>query len=334
MPPNSLPCAVFPKSATGPLDTRSQALLRPHPRGPEKAKPLLGSTPCTSILDDPLVQWRLRRCRGEEPALDTPLVGRALLGSAAPQAALQGVPRGRSRDPPWTLQGAVPWESHDPEAPGPITRHFRRHQEASSPQAVSQEPWWQEPCWRSHDTHKAFWPMRSSSLDTLQGALYSRSRDSHEVPWQKSSSSCASLHVGAPPCGKQESQDPLRQEPFWGPHDGPWAQRRLPDWKLCDSQSALRPAREALPEPLHWGGRGLRSCDTCVGPQPIRSTACDALQGVPLQQPLGPQGSLQDPLLRILRCHRRTIRGRLRAIETLLECPPGHPQSIVGPIKK
>ncbi|XP_037982049.1 uncharacterized protein LOC119696404 isoform X3 [Motacilla alba alba] len=158
------------------LVQRSQALLRPRPRGPERAKPLLGSAPCSSTLEDPLVQWRLRRCRGEEPALDTPLVGRARLGSAAPRGSLQGAPPGKSRDSRGALQGAVPWQSRDPpEAPRPIGRRFCPHQGLSSPLPVSPEPLWQEPCWRPHDSHKTLWPTRSSSLDTLQGAGYSQS---------------------------------------------------------------------------------------------------------------------------------------------------------------
>ncbi|XP_063275862.1 uncharacterized protein LOC134562406 isoform X3 [Prinia subflava] len=249
-----------------------RALLRPRPRGPEKATPPLGPAPCSSMLDDPLVQWRLRRCRGEEPTLDTPVVSRALLGSAAPQGA---------------LQGAVPWESRDPpEAPWPITGHLRKHQGASSPQAVSQEPWGKEPCWKSHDTCKAPWPMRSSSLDTLQGALYSQSRDSHEASWQISSRCCASLHQGAPPCGKRESHEPLRQEPLWEPQDCLGALRCVPDWRPCDSQRALQLARESLPESLRLGWPGLRSRDRCEAPQPLRSSARDALQGALLQQPL------------------------------------------------
>ncbi|XP_050840207.1 translation initiation factor IF-2-like [Serinus canaria] len=151
-----------------------EALLRPRPRGPEGAKPLLASAACSSTLDDPLVQWRLRRCRGEEPALHTPLRGRALLDSAAPRDALREPPR-RSSDSPGTLQGAGPWQSHDPpEAPWPIGRHFCNHQGASSPQAVSPEPLWHHPRWRPHDSHKTLWPMRSSSLDTLKAALYSQ----------------------------------------------------------------------------------------------------------------------------------------------------------------
>lgn len=220
--------------------------------------------------------------------MDTPLVGRALPGSAPPQGALQRAPRGRSPDFPRALQGAAPWESREPpEAPRPITRHFCKHQGASSPQAVSQELWWQEPCWSSHDAHKALWPMRSSSLDTLQGALCSRSCDSHEAPWQISTGCCASRHQGASPCGKRESHDPLQQEPFWGTHGCLGAVRCVADWKSCDSQGALRPARVALPEPLHRGGPSLRSRDACEAPQPIRSSACDALQGALLQQPLG-----------------------------------------------
>ncbi|XP_066062097.1 uncharacterized protein [Chamaea fasciata] len=317
------------------LVQRSQALLRPRLHGPETAKLLLGSAPCASILDDPLVQWRLRRCRGEEPALDTPLMGRALLGSAAPQDALPGVPRERSRDPPGALHGVVPLESRDPpEVPWPITRHFCKHQGTSSPQAASQEPCRQERCWRSHDTHEILWPMRSSSPYTLQGALHSQSRDSHEAAWEISSSVCASLHQRAPPCGKRESHVPLRQEPFCGPHDGLGSLRCALDWQACDSQGALRPARVALPVPLGQGGRGLRSRDPPDAPQPIRSSARDGLQGTPLQQPLGPPAPLRDPLLWMLRCHRQAIRGRLRAIETLLECPPGHPQPMVGPIKQ
>ncbi|KAM7070920.1 uncharacterized protein M8220_004538 isoform 3-T3 [Acridotheres tristis] len=45
-------------------------------------------------------------------------------------------------------------------------------------------------------------------------------------------------------------------------------------------------------------------------------------------------GPLGDPLLWMLRCHRQAIRGRLRAIETLLECPRGQPQPMVGQIKQ
>ncbi|XP_074387725.1 uncharacterized protein LOC141726661 isoform X2 [Zonotrichia albicollis] len=298
------------------LMQRSQALLKPRPRGPERAKALLGSAPSSSTLDDPLVQWRLGRCRGKEPALDTPLVCRALLGSAAPRGSLQGVPPGRSRD--------------SPEAPWPIGRHFCKHQGASSPQAVSQEPLWQDPCWRPPDSRKTLWPMRSSSLDTLQGALYSQSRDSHHALRQISSSCCAPLHQGAPP-GKRDSHEPLLQEPFQGSHDCLGALWCAPYWKSRSSQDALGPAREALPEPPPQGGPGFRSRDPREAPQPIRSSAHDALQEAPWQPPLGPLG---DPLLWMLRCHRRAVRERLRAIETLLECPPGHPQPMVGTIKQ
>ncbi|XP_063039030.1 uncharacterized protein LOC134434281 [Melospiza melodia melodia] len=297
----------------------SQALLRPGPRGPEGAKALLGSALCSSTLDDPLVQWRLGRCRGKEPALDTPLVGRALLGSAAPRGSLQGVLPGRSRDPP--------------EAPWPIGRHFCKHQGASSPQAGSQEPLWQDPCWRPPDSRKTLWPLRSSSLDTLQGALYSQSRDSHHALRQISSSCCAPLHQGVPP-GKRDSHEPLLQEPLWGSHDCLGALWCAPYWKSRGSQDALGPAREALPEPLPQGGPGFRSHDPREAPQPIRNSARDAPQEAPWQQPLAPPGPLGDPLLWMLRCHRRAIRGCLRAIETLLECPPGHPQPMVGPIKQ
>ncbi|XP_058716101.1 uncharacterized protein LOC131590197 isoform X2 [Poecile atricapillus] len=287
--PPSPPQRFSLEQRTERLVQRSQALLGPRPRGPERAKPPLGSAPCSSTLDDPLERWRLRRCRGEETALDTPLVGGALLGSAAPQGALPGVPQGRSRDPPGGLQGAVPWESRDPpEALWPIRRHFREHQAAPSPQAISQEPLWQEPCWRSHDSHKALWPMRSSSPDTLRGALYSQSRDAHEAPWEISSSCCASLHQGAPPGGKRGSHEPLRQEPIWGSHDCLGHLQCVPWWESRDSQGAPRSAPEALPEPLRRGGPGFRSRDRCEAPQPIRSSAHDALQEAPLQEPLGP----------------------------------------------
>ncbi|XP_041266453.1 uncharacterized protein LOC121339051 isoform X2 [Onychostruthus taczanowskii] len=266
----------------------SQALLRPRPRAPERAKPLLGSAPCSSTLDDPLVQWRLRRCRGEEPALDTPPVGRALGGAAAPRGSLQGLPSGRSCDFTGALQEAAPCESRDPpEALWPIGRRFCRHQGAPSPQAVSQEPSWRDPCWRPHDSHTTLRPMRSSSLETLQEALYSQSRDSRHAPRQISSSCCAPLHQGAPPCGKQESHEPLLQETFWESHDCRGALWCAPYWKSCDSKDALRPAREALPEPLCQGGSGLRSRDPREAPQPIRSSARDAHQGAPWQQPLG-----------------------------------------------
>ncbi|XP_053854425.1 uncharacterized protein LOC128818808 [Vidua macroura] len=312
------------------LVQRSQAQLRPRPPRMERAKPLLDSAPFSSTLDDPLVQWRLRRYRGEEPALDTPLVGRALLGSAAPQGSLQGVPRGRLRDPPGALQGAVPWQPRNPaEAPWPIRTHFCKHQRVSSPQAVSQEPLWQDPCWRPRDSHKALQPMRSSSLDTLQEARYSQlRRDYHNAPWQISSSCCVPLHQGAPPYEKRESHEPLLQEPFWESHDCLGALWCAPYWKSRDSQEAMRP------EPLCQGGPGLRSREPREAPQPIRSSARDALQGAPWQQPLAPPGRLEDPLLWMLQCHCRTIRGRLRAIETLLECPPGHPQPMLGPIKQ
>lgn len=39
--------------------------------------------------------------------------------------------------------------------------------------------------------------------------------------------------------------------------------------------------------PCAGGGPGLRSRDAREAPQPIRSSACGALQGAPLQQPLG-----------------------------------------------
>ncbi|XP_058716116.1 uncharacterized protein LOC131590197 isoform X13 [Poecile atricapillus] len=199
--PPSPPQRFSLEQRTERLVQRSQALLGPRPRGPERAKPPLGSAPCSSTLDDPLERWRLRRCRGEETALDTPL--------------------------------------------------------------------------------------------------------------------------GAPPGGKRGSHEPLRQEPIWGSHDCLGHLQCVPWWESRDSQGAPRSAPEALPEPLRRGGPGFRSRDRCEAPQPIRSSAHDALQEAPLQEPLGPLG---DPLLWMLRCHRRAISGRLRAIETLLECPPGHPQ--------
>ncbi|RLV88257.1 hypothetical protein DV515_00015509 [Chloebia gouldiae] len=310
------------------LVERSQAQLRPRRPGTERAKPLLDSAPCSSTLRDPLVQWRSRRCRGEEPALDTPLAGRALLGSAAPQGSLQGVVRGRSRDPPGALQGAAPWRPRDPpEAPWPIRRHFCKYQGLPSPRAVSQEPFWQDPCWRPRDSHQALGPMRSSSLDTLREARCSQPRDSHHATGQIRSSCCAPLHQGAPPCGKGESHQPLLQEPLWGSHDCLGALWRAPHSKSRDSQDAL----EVLPEPLCRGGPGLRSRGPREAPPSVRSSARGAPQGAPWQQPRGP---LEDPILWMLRCHRRAIRGRLRAIETLLECPPGHPQSMVGPIQQ
>ncbi|XP_077048612.1 uncharacterized protein LOC129131958 isoform X1 [Agelaius phoeniceus] len=314
--PAFLPQKLSLEQRTERLVQRSQALLKLRPCGPEGAKPLLGSPACSSTLDDPLVEWRLRRCRGEEPALDTPLVGRALLGSAA-RGSLQGEPPGRSRDPP--------------EAPWPFGRHFCKHQGASSPQALSQEPLRQDPCWRPPDSCKTVWPTRSSSLDTLQGALYSQSRGSHHAPRQISSSCCAPLHQGAPPGGKRDSHEPLLQEPFGGAHDCLGALWCALCWKSRGSQDALWPAREVLPQPPRQGGPGLRSLDPREAPQPIRSSACDALKGAPWQQPLDPLG---DPLLWMLRCHRRAVRGHLRAIETLLECPPEHPQPMVGPIKQ
>ncbi|XP_041903436.1 histone H3-like centromeric protein A isoform X6 [Corvus kubaryi] len=91
------------------------------------------------------------------------------------------------------------------------------------------------------------------------------------------------------------------------------------------------PQGRRFPSPCAGGGPGLRSREPREAPQPIRSSARDALQGAPLQQPLG---CLGDPLLWMLRCHRRAIRGRLRAIETLLEPPPGRPQPMVGSIKQ
>lgn len=210
----------------------------------------------------------MKRCRGEEPALDAPLVGRALLGSAA-----QGMPPGRSRDPP--------------EAPWPFGRHCCKHQGASSPQAVSQEPLRQDPCWRPPDSCKTLRPMLSSSLDTQQGALYSQSHDSHHALRQISSRCCAPLHQGVPPGGKQDSHEPLLQEPFGGSHDCLGALWCAPYWKSRSSQDALGPAREALPEHLRQGGPGLRSRDPREAPQPIWSSACDALQGAPRQEPLG-----------------------------------------------
>ncbi|XP_014118258.1 PREDICTED: uncharacterized protein LOC106628954 isoform X1 [Pseudopodoces humilis] len=151
--------------------------------------------------------------------------------------------------------------------------------------------------------------MRSTSPDTLRGALYSQSRDAHEAPWQISSSCCASVHQGAPPGGKRGSHEPLRQEPFWGSHDCLGHLQCAPWWESRDSQGAPPSAPEALPEPLRRGGPGFRSRDPCEAPQPIRSSAHDALQEAPVQEPLGPLG---DPLLWMLRCHRRVITGRLR----------------------
>ncbi|XP_064257967.1 uncharacterized protein LOC135288520 isoform X2 [Passer domesticus] len=260
------------------LVQRSQALLRPRPCGPERAEPVLGSTPCSSALNDPLVQWRLRRCRGEEPALDTPLAGGALQGAG---------PRG-SRDPA--------------EAPRPIGSRLCGHRGAWPSPAISQEPLRREPCWESRDPAEAPRPIRSH----LCG------------------------HQGAWP-SPAVSQEPLRREPFWESRDCGGALWRAPYWKAGGSEDALRPAREALPEPLHRAGPGSRPRDPREAPQPIRSGACDAHQGEPWEQPLGPAG---DPLLRMLRCHRRALRGRLRAVESLLQCPPGQPRPAVGPLKQ
>nr|XP_032601806.2 uncharacterized protein LOC115491631 isoform X1 [Taeniopygia guttata] len=308
------------------LVQRSQAQLRARRPGAERTKPLLDSAPCSSALHDPLVQWRSRRCRGEEPAVDTPLAGRALLGS------LQGLDRGGSRDPTGAMQAAAPGRPRDPaEAPWPIRRHFRKHQGLPSARAVCQEPFWQDPCWRPRDSHQALGPVRSTSPDTLREARCSQPHDSHHAPGQSSSSCCAPLHQGAPPCGKRESHQPLLQEPLWGSHDCLGALWCAPHWESRDSQDALRPPRE---EPLCRGGRGLRSRGPREAPPSVRSSARGAPQGAPWQQPRAPPGPLEDPILWMLRCHRRNIRERLRAIETLLECPPGHPQRMVGPIKQ
>ncbi|XP_031954057.1 basic salivary proline-rich protein 1-like isoform X3 [Corvus moneduloides] len=251
-----------------------------------------------STLGDPLVQWRLRRCQREEPALDAPSAGRALPGSAAPQGALQGVPRGRSHDPPGALQGAVPWGPRDP--PGghwPIRRHLCKplRQGAPSAQAGSQEPLRREPCWRPPGSRGALWATGSGPLGARQGALYSQSRDSREALSPVSRSCWASLHQGAPPCGKRESHEPLRQEPCWGSPDCLEALRCASPLRPRDSQDALRPAREALPEPLRRGGPGLRSREPREAPQPLRSSARDALQGAPLQRPLGPSRPSWNP---------------------------------------
>lgn len=121
-------------------------------------------------------------------------------------------------------------------------------------------------------------------MDTLQGAGYSQSRHSHEAPWQISSCCCASAHQGMPPCGKQESHEPLRHEPFLWSHHCLGALQRAPYRR---SQDALQPAKEAHPEPLCWGALDMQSRDPCKAPQPMRSSALDALQGALLQQPLG-----------------------------------------------
>ncbi|KAM4755303.1 uncharacterized protein ACIQIH_019805 isoform 1-T1 [Cyanocitta cristata] len=242
------------------LVQRSQALLSTRPRGPESAKPPFGSAPSRSSLGDPLVQWRLRRCQREEPALDAPSAGSALPGSAAPQRALPGVPRERSRDPPGTLQGAVPWGPRDPAGgPWPIGRHLCKplRQGAPSAQAGSQEPLRREPCWRPPGSRGALWATGSGSLAARQGALYSQSRDAREALRPVGRTCWASLHQGAPPCGKRESHEPLRQEPCRGSPDCLEALRSAPRLRSRDSQDALRPAREALPEPLRRGGAGL-----------------------------------------------------------------------------
>ncbi|XP_039584765.1 uncharacterized protein LOC120511570 [Passer montanus] len=211
------------------LVQRSQALLRPRPCGPGRAEPALGSAPCSSALDDPLVQWRLRRCQWEEPALDTPLVGGA-------------------------LQGAGPRESREPaEAPWPIRSRLCGHQGAWPSLAVSQEPLRREPCWES--------------------------RDPAEAPRPIGSRLCG--HQGAWP-SPAISQEPLRREPCWESRDCGGAPWRAPYWTSC-----LRPAMEALPEPLRRAGPGSRPRDPREAPQPIRSGACDAHQGEPWEQPLG-----------------------------------------------
>ncbi|XP_037982048.1 uncharacterized protein LOC119696404 isoform X2 [Motacilla alba alba] len=104
----------------------------------------------------------------------------------------------------------------------------------------------------------------------------------HMTPTKPSGRRGAALWI---PCRGQGTHS---QEPFWGSHDCLGALWCAPYWKSCDSQDALWPAREALPEPLRRGGPGLRSGDPREAPQPIRSSARDALQRAPWQQPLGP----------------------------------------------
>ncbi|XP_041896884.1 histone H3-like centromeric protein A isoform X2 [Corvus kubaryi] len=55
------------------------------------------------------------------------------------------------------------------------------------------------------------------------------------------------------------------------------------------------PQGRRFPSPCAGGGPGLRSREPREAPQPIRSSARDALQGAPLQQPLGPSRPSWNP---------------------------------------
>ncbi|XP_017694800.1 PREDICTED: uncharacterized protein LOC108509745 isoform X1 [Lepidothrix coronata] len=143
-------------------DLPSQVLLRPRPRGPEGAEPLLSSAPADPapvgpVPDDPLIQWRLRRRRGEELALDTCPVG-----------------------------GATHWESREPsETPsrGRFCTSHRQGPTSSRPHSQESLQWepylrsrdatgalWGAPCWVSRDPQDALRPIRSSVQDAQQGA--------------------------------------------------------------------------------------------------------------------------------------------------------------------
>ncbi|XP_071429735.1 uncharacterized protein [Pithys albifrons albifrons] len=184
------------------LVRRSQLLLRPRTRGPEGAESPLGPAPSSPTLGDPLVQWRLRRCRGEEPALDTPSVGG---GSSVP------------RDPPGARQWPLYGERRDPpEPPQRIRSHVcvSPQRGAPLPQPNSQEPLQREPCFGSRDAPGALW-----------GAPCWGSRDSQDAP--------QTIRRGTPDvqqCQPSQQalgppQDPILQL-LWRHHRALWEQLR------------------------------------------------------------------------------------------------------------
>ncbi|XP_064496696.1 uncharacterized protein LOC135406072 isoform X1 [Pseudopipra pipra] len=144
------------------LVRRSQVLLRPRPRGPQGAEPPLSSAPAGPasvgpVPDDLLIQWRLKRRRGEELALDTCPAG-----------------------------GATQWEAREPsETPirGRFCTSHRQGATSSRPDSQESLQWqpylrsrdatgalWGAPCWVSRDPQDALLPIRSDVQDSQQGA--------------------------------------------------------------------------------------------------------------------------------------------------------------------
>ncbi|XP_074874791.1 uncharacterized protein LOC142025948 [Buteo buteo] len=345
---------------TARLLRRSEAILsstahpaRPHPRGrdprtPETPPldtwvtpplgaepPIRPSLPSSPAPGDPLLQWRLRR-RGVESALGVSPWGGASLGSASwgaweghgSQDALRREPCLESCDAGRPMRD----NSHDALRREPClkSRDAQQPMRDNSHDALRREP-----CLKSHDTGR---PTRDDSHDALRREPCLKSRDT--VRRTRDDSHDASRRE---PCLKsRDARRPTRDDSHdasrrrapseeRGSQDAP---RREPCLKSRDTGQPMRDdshdasRQEPRLKSRDSGGRGSQHAPGPPTQAPCdRAVGQDAAVGDVLQRNYGSGGgAAADPLLQLLRGRRRALRGRLRAVETLLAALQDPPQ--------